>query len=128
MAVTILKQARRLPTHRRHEYMPTHLRARVLTVTIRGHPTVAAPTVALPTVATPTLYLPWQVMEEKLDVNNVEVAAVKLPPPPPGLDAPVTAACHYVPGHKVNKPQFMPYTKAELEAVLARVTPAPASA
>jgi len=68
-----------------------------------------------------------QVMEEKLDSNNVEVAAVKLPAPPATLGAPVTAACHYVPGHKVNKPQFTPYTKAELEAVLARVTPPPAS-
>ena len=68
-----------------------------------------------------------QVMEEKLDVNNVEVAAVKLPPPPAGLNDAVTAACHYVPGHKVNKPKFTPYSKAELEAVLARVTPAPAN-
>merc|ERR1719162_179955 len=68
-----------------------------------------------------------QVMEEKLDVNNVEVAAVKLPTPPPGLSDPVTAACHYVPGHKVNKPKFTPYSKTELEAVLARVTPAPAN-
>lgn len=66
-------------------------------------------------------------MEEKLDVNNVEVAAVKLPPPPAGLNDAVTAACHYVPGHKVNKPKFTPYSKAELEAVLARVTPAPAN-
>jgi len=68
-----------------------------------------------------------QVMEEKLDATNVEVAAVKLPPPPPSLGAPVTAACHYVPGYATNKPQFTPYKKAELEAVLARVTPAPAT-
>ena len=33
-------------------------------------------------------------MEEKLDINNVEVAAVKLPPAPPGLGEPVAAACH----------------------------------
>ena len=39
----------------------------------------------------------------------------------------VAAACHYVPGHKVNKPKFTPYSKSELEAVLARVTPAPAN-
>jgi len=68
-----------------------------------------------------------QVMEEKLDVNNVEVAAVKMPPPPPNLGEPVGAACHYVPGAGKNKPQFTPYSKAELEAVLARVTPAPAN-
>ena len=37
---------------------------------------------------------PKQVMEEKLDINNVEVAAVKLPPAPPGLGEPVAAACH----------------------------------
>jgi hypothetical protein len=66
-------------------------------------------------------------MEEKLDINNVELAAVKLPPAPPGLGEPVAAACHYVPGHKVNKPKFTPYSKSELEAVLARVTPAPAN-
>ena len=59
-------------------------------------------------------------------LSPAQVAAVKLPPPPPDLAKPVGAACHYVPGHKVNKPQFTPYTKTELEAVLARVTPAPA--
>ena len=51
-----------------------------------------------------------QVMEEKLDVNNVEVAAVKLPTPPPGLSDPVTAACHYVTaawsrGHSATPPE-----------------------
>ena len=68
-----------------------------------------------------------QVMEEKLDVTNVEVAAVKLPTPPANLGEPVAAACHYVPGYKVNKPKFTPYSKTELEAVLARVNPAPSS-
>lgn len=62
-----------------------------------------------------------QVMEEKLDANNVEVASVSLPDSPDPV--PVTAACHYVPGSK-NKPQYAPYPKDKLEAILARVTPA----
>merc|ERR1711908_127674 len=37
-----------------------------------------------------------QVMEEKLDANNVEVACVKMPLA--RTPEPVTAACHYVPG------------------------------
>jgi len=36
-----------------------------------------------------------QVMEEKLDANNVEVASVTKPPA--SEPVPVTAACHYVP-------------------------------
>lgn len=64
-----------------------------------------------------------QVMEEKLDASNVEVASVKMPPAP--VDEPVTAACHYVPGSK-HLPRYTPYKKAELEAILARVTPAAA--
>ena len=65
-----------------------------------------------------------QVMEEKLDATNVEVASVRMPPAKP--DSPVTAACHYVPGAK-NVPQFATYTQAELEEALARVTAASAS-
>ena len=62
-----------------------------------------------------------QVMEEKLSVSNVEVASVRMPPP--AADEPLTHACHYVPGSK-HRPQFAPYAKAELEAVIERVTPA----
>ena len=62
-----------------------------------------------------------QVMEEKLDAKKVEVAAVKMPAP--REVKPVTAACHYVPGKKVN-PQYVQYGKEELEAILARVMPA----
>jgi len=65
-----------------------------------------------------------QVMEEKLDATNVEVASVRMPPAKP--ETPVTAACHYVPGNK-NTPQFATYSKAELEAALARVAAASAS-
>jgi len=66
-----------------------------------------------------------QVMEENLDATNVEVASVRMPPAKP--DTPVTAACHYVPGAK-NVPQFATYTKAELEAALARVAAASTAA
>merc|ERR1712087_453288 len=62
-----------------------------------------------------------QVMEEKLDASNVEVASVKMPPPP--KEEELTAACHYVPGPK-HLPRYTPYKKEELEAILARVTPA----
>lgn len=65
-----------------------------------------------------------QVMEEKLDTTNVEVASIKMPPAKP--DVPLTAACHYVPGSK-NPPQFSTYNKEELEAAIARVTAAAAS-
>ena len=65
-----------------------------------------------------------QVMEEKLDETNVEVASVRMPPPKP--DVPVSAACHYVPGHK-DVPQFASYTDAQLEEALARVAAASAS-
>ena len=50
-----------------------------------------------------------------------QVASVSLPDSPDPV--PVTAACHYVPGSK-NKPQYAPYPKDKLEAILARVTPA----
>ena len=60
-------------------------------------------------------------MEEKLDVTNVEVAAVRMPPAQ--ADTPVTAACHYVPGAK-QKPQFKSYDKAELEAAIGRAAAA----
>lgn len=63
-------------------------------------------------------------MEEKLDITNVEVACVKMPPPVPE-EAP-TAACHYVPGLK-NNPQFQTYSKEQLEAALARVAAAASS-
>jgi 20S proteasome subunit alpha 5 len=63
-----------------------------------------------------------QVMEEKLDITNVEVACVKMPAVQ-AEEQPVTHACHYVPGGK-NLPQFALYSKAQLEAVIARVTPA----
>jgi 20S proteasome subunit alpha 5 len=62
-----------------------------------------------------------QVMEEKLDASNVEVASVKMPPPP--KEETLSAACHYVPGTK-HLPRYSPYKKEELEAILARVTPA----
>jgi len=65
-----------------------------------------------------------QVMEEKLDINNVEVAAVSLPPQTEV--EPVTAACHYVPGYAF-KPKFSVYNKAQLEAALARVAAAATS-
>ena len=99
-----------------------------------------------------------QVMEEKLDANNVEVglmhiehssvaswarptrtkvhappkthphdaqvASIKMPPPKP--DAPLTAACHYVPGSK-NQPVFSTYNKVQLEEALARVAAAASS-
>merc|ERR1719331_3461631 len=53
-----------------------------------------------------------QVMEEKLDITNVEVAAVKMPPAKEAQ--PVTAACHYVPGGQ-HHPQYSVYTKEQLE-------------
>lgn len=62
-----------------------------------------------------------QVMEEKLDAKKVEVAAVKMPAAKEV--APVTAACHYVPGKKLN-PQYVQYNKEALDAILARVMPA----
>lgn len=62
-----------------------------------------------------------QVMEEKLDASNVEVASIKMPPPKPAV--PLTAACHYVPGSK-DQPKFSTYSKAELEEALARVAAA----
>ena len=65
-----------------------------------------------------------QVMEEKLDATNVEVASVRMPPAKPVK--PVSAACHYVPGPK-NAPQFASYTTAELEQALARVAAAATS-
>jgi 20S proteasome subunit alpha 5 len=65
-----------------------------------------------------------QVMEEKLDATNVEVASVRMPPPKP--DVPLTAACHYVPGAK-NAPQFALYNQAQLQEALARVAAAAAS-
>merc|ERR1719387_2413460 len=48
-----------------------------------------------------------QVMEEKLDASNVEVACVKMPPAKPVK--PVEAACHNVPGPR-TQPQFSSYT------------------
>ena len=71
-------------------------------------------------------YLPLktQVMEEKLDATNVEVASCRMPPAKPAKA--VEAACHYVPGMGFN-PQFATYTKEELEAALARVAAAAAS-
>ena len=75
----------------------------------------------------PLTAFPAQVMEEKLDINNVEVACVKMPP----LQEvePVGAACHYVPG-PANKQvaQFKTYTKPELEAAIARVAAAASAA
>jgi 20S proteasome subunit alpha 5 len=65
-----------------------------------------------------------QVMEEKLDATNVEVASVRMPPGQK-MAAP-TAACHYVPGAS-EVPQFKSYNKEELEAALARVAAASAS-
>ena len=65
-----------------------------------------------------------QVMEEKLDVTNVEVASVRMPGGKPA--PPPTAACHYVPGAKFV-PQFATYSTAELEEALARVAAAAAS-
>lgn len=62
-----------------------------------------------------------QVMEEKLDVTNIEVASVKMPAPKP--DVPFTAACHYVPGPK-DVPQFATYSKVQLEEALARIAAA----
>jgi len=62
-----------------------------------------------------------QVMEEKLDASNVELASVVMPPT--GPVKPVEAACHYVPGAQ-NKAQFKTYTKQEVEAVIARMAPA----
>jgi len=62
-----------------------------------------------------------QVMEEKLDASNVEVACVKMPPAKP--EVPLTAACHYVPGSK-NPPQFSTYSKEQLEEALTRVSAA----
>jgi hypothetical protein len=62
-----------------------------------------------------------QVMEEKLDASNVEVACVKMPPAEP--EAPLTAACHYVP-LSTFKPQFSVYKGKQLEEALARVTAA----
>lgn len=62
-----------------------------------------------------------QVMEEKLDNTNVEVACVSMPPPP--ADVEVTAACHYVPGPK-HLPQFKTYGKEQLDAALERLAPA----
>ena len=65
-----------------------------------------------------------QVMEEKLDASNVEVASVKMPPPKPAVE--VNHACHYVPGTG-QAPQFAVYNKDELDAALARVTAAASS-
>jgi len=62
-----------------------------------------------------------QVMEEKLDATNVEVASVRMPPSKPAVL--VNHACHYVPGAK-NPPQFATYSKEQLEEALARVTAA----
>ena len=62
-----------------------------------------------------------QVMEEKLDATNVEVASVRMTPAKP--EVPVSAACHYVPGPK-TVPQFAMYTKEQLEEALARVAAA----
>ena len=62
-----------------------------------------------------------QVMEEKLDASNVEVACVKLPPTAP--PSAVGAACHYVPGSDF-KPQFSTYSKEQLEEALTRLAPA----
>ena len=64
-----------------------------------------------------------QVMEEKLDITNVEVAAVKMPPAKEAQ--PVTAACHYVPGGQQH-PQYSVYTKEQLETIIGRLA-APAS-
>ena len=50
-----------------------------------------------------------------------QVACVKLPPPK--LETPLTAACHYVPGSKFT-PQFFTYNKAQLEEALTRVSAA----
>ena len=66
----------------------THTRTR------RSAPRGARPPAAPPPAADAPRALGAQVMEEKLDINNVEVAAVKLPPAPPGLGEPVAAACH----------------------------------
>lgn len=63
-----------------------------------------------------------QQMEEKLTEKNVEVACVKMPPST-GEAAPLSHACHYVPGGR-DRPQFAQYSKEQLEAVIARITPA----
>ena len=61
----------------------------------------------------------FQVLEEDDDDSeDVEVAYVKRPPAK--AVAPVSKACHYVPGDK-NPPQFSSYTKEQLEEALARV-------
>lgn len=61
-----------------------------------------------------------QVMEEKLDINNVEVACMKMPASKEV--EPVGAACHYVPGPADKRlPQWTTYSKEELESAIARV-------
>mmetsp|Transcript_20881 Transcript_20881/g.67282 ORF Transcript_20881/g.67282 Transcript_20881/m.67282 type:complete len:268 (-) Transcript_20881:156-959(-) len=62
-----------------------------------------------------------QVMEDKVDVTNVEVASVSMPAEV--SVPPVEAACHYVPG-AAFRPQYTTYDKTRLEAVLARVNAA----
>ena len=53
---------------------------------------------------------------------RAQVACVKMPPST-GPAPPLAHACHYVPGGK-ERPQFALYSKPQLEAVIARVTPA----
>ena len=106
MAITILKQVPALAAP-------------------RARPAAAAPRApaAPPPAAEAPRTLHPQVMEEKLDITNVEVAAVKMPPAKEAQ--PVTAACHYVPGGQQH-PQYSVYTKEQLETIIGRLA-APAS-
>ena len=109
MAVTILKQVPSLAAPRRPPRPAPPPRAR-------------APAAPPPAADAPRSLGP-QVMEEKLDITNVEVAAVKMPPAKEAQ--PVTAACHYVPGGQ-HHPQYSVYTKEQLETIIGRLA-APAS-
>ena len=107
MAVTILKQ------------VPSLAAPRARPAPLRPARAPAAP----PPAADAPRSLGPQVMEEKLDITNVEVAAVKMPPAKEAQ--PVTAACHYVPGGQ-HHPQYSVYTKEQLETIIGRLA-APAS-
>ena len=109
MAVTILKQVPGLAAPPRPP-CPAPLRP------------ARAPAAPPPAADAPRSLGP-QVMEEKLDITNVEVAAVKMPPAKEAQ--PVTAACHYVPGGQ-HHPQYSVYTKEQLETIIGRLA-APAS-
>ena len=115
MAITILKQvrARKLLPH-----------SAICCSAARTHPAASLLTAITLTHHLSYLPLKTQVMEEKLDATNVEVASCRMPPAKPAKA--VEAACHYVPGMGFN-PQFATYTTEELEAALARVAAAAAS-